>query len=98
MNLSESTKINLDLKSLIMIIGFTVSMVSMYAKLQSDIQVAMNEPAPVISPTEFEMKDLLVRETIKNTLIATENNALALQEIKDKLNTLENRIYELKNQ
>ena len=98
MNVSESTKINLDLKTLIMIIGFTISMVSMYAKLQSDINIAMNEPAPVISKSHFEMKDLLVRETIKNTLIATENNALALQEIKDKLNTLENRIYELKNQ
>tara|TARA_R100000664_G_C2746601_1_gene134239 strand:+ start:58 stop:354 length:297 start_codon:yes stop_codon:yes gene_type:complete len=93
--INEQTKINLDLKSLIMIIGFTVSMVMMYAKLQADIKVAMESPPPTITASEWEIKDLLIRETIKNTLIITENNAQGIQELKEKLNTIENRLYEI---
>lgn len=95
MKINESTAINLDLKSLIMIIGFTVSMVMMYAKLQADIKVAMESPPPTITASEWEIKDLLIRETIKNTLIITENNAQGIQELKDKLVVIENRLYEI---
>tara|TARA_R100001443_G_scaffold113463_1_gene128213 strand:- start:7187 stop:7480 length:294 start_codon:yes stop_codon:yes gene_type:complete len=95
MKISESTNLTLDLKTLILIIGFTVSMVMMYAKLQADIKIAMDEPKPSISSTEFEMKDLLIRENIKNTLIITENNAQGIQELKEKLIVIENRLYEI---
>tara|TARA_R100000664_G_C2702730_1_gene102469 strand:- start:434 stop:703 length:270 start_codon:yes stop_codon:yes gene_type:complete len=63
-SLNEKTNINLDLKTLILIIGFVVSMVSMYAKLQADIQVAMEKPEPEISRVEYDLKDSNVRETI----------------------------------
>ena len=63
-SLNEKTNINLDLKTLILIIGFVVSMVSMYAKLQADIQVAMEQPEPEISRVEYDLKDSNVRETI----------------------------------
>lgn len=95
MKISESTNLTLDLKTLILIIGFTISMVMMYAKLQADIKIAMDEPKPSISSTEFEMKDLLIRENIKNTLIITENNAQGIQELKEKLIVIENRLYEI---
>ncbi len=93
--INEQTKINLDLKTLVMIIGFTVSMVTMYMKLQSDIKLAMESPPPTITASEWEIKDLLIRETIKNTLIITENNAQGIQELKDKLVVIENRLYEI---
>ena len=96
MKITESTSVNLDIKSLIMIIGFTVSLVTMYAKLQADISDAKAHPKPTLSATEWQIKDQLIRETIKNTLIATENNAQGIQEIKDKLNKIEDRLYEIK--
>ena len=92
---SESTSLQVDLKTIGMVIGFTVSLVSVYFTLKSDIAEAKELPKPTISSTEFEMKDLLVRENIKNTLIITENNAKGIQELKDKLSVIENRIYEL---
>ena len=98
LSINESTSLNLDIKTLIIIIGFVISMVSMYAKLQADIKVAMDNPPPTITESEWEVKDLLIRETIKNTLINTENNAQGIQELKDKLNTIENRLYEINNQ
>ena len=88
MKINESTAINLDLKSLIMIIGFTVSMVMMYAKLQSDIEDAKNLPKPTLTATEWQIKDELIRTTIMQ-------NAEGIEEIKDKLNTIENRLYEI---
>ncbi len=96
MKITESTSVNLDIKSLIMIIGFTVSLVTMYAKLQADISDAKDLPKPTLTATEWQIKDQLIRETIKNTLIATENNAQGIQEIKDKLNKIEDRLYEIK--
>jgi hypothetical protein len=88
MNISESTNLTLDLKTLIMIIGFTVSMVMMYAKLQADIQDAKNLPKPTLSATEWEIKDELIRTTIMQ-------NAEGIKEIKSQLNTIENRLYEI---
>tara|TARA_R110001592_G_scaffold265064_2_gene530626 strand:- start:425 stop:700 length:276 start_codon:yes stop_codon:yes gene_type:complete len=86
--ITESTAVNLDLKSLIMIIGFTISMVSMYAKLQADIGDAKELPKPTLSATEWKIKDELIRTTILN-------NAQGIDDIKDKLNTIENRLYEI---
>ena len=53
--INEQTKINLDLKTLFIILGFTISMVSMYAKLQADIEDAKNLPEPTLSATECEI-------------------------------------------
>jgi hypothetical protein len=93
--ISESTNLQLDLKTIVIVIGFTVSLVSVYFSLKADIAEAKELPEPTISATEFEMKDLLVRENIKNTLIITENNAKGIQELKEKLIVIENRLYEL---
>ena len=66
MKINESTDINLDLKTLILIIGFTVSMVMMYAKLQADIKIAMEQPEPEISRVEYDLKDTNIRDAIYN--------------------------------
>ena len=62
--INENTNINLDLKTLGLIIGFVLSMVTMYMKLQSDIQIAMENPQPEISRVEYDLKDSNIREVI----------------------------------
>ena len=64
MKLSQDTSLTLDIKTLTIIIGFTISMVTMYMKLQADIQIAMEKPEPEISRVEYDFKDSNVRETI----------------------------------
>lgn len=64
MKLSQDTSLTLDIKTLTIIIGFTISMVTMYMKLQADIQIAMEKPEPEISRVEYDLKDSNVRETI----------------------------------
>ena len=86
--INENTNLTLDIKTLCIIIGFAVSMVSMYAKLQADIEDAKHLPKPTLSATEWEIKDELIRTTIMQ-------NAEGIEEIKDKLNTIENRLYEI---
>jgi hypothetical protein len=88
MKISESTNLTLDIKTLIIIIGFAVSMVSMYAKLQADISDAKELPKPTLSATEWAIKDELIRTTIMQ-------NANGIEEIKNKLNTIESRLYEI---
>ena len=89
--INEQTKINLDLKTLFIILGFTISMVSMYAKLQADIEDAKNLPEPTLSATEWEIKDEMIRTTIMQ-------NAEGIEDIKLQLNKIEDRLYEIKNQ
>ena len=62
--INENTNINLDLKTLGLIIGFVISMVTMYMNLQSDIQIAMEKPEPEISRVEYDLKDSNIREVI----------------------------------
>ena len=88
LQIGEGSLLTLDIKTLIIIIGFTVSMVMMYAKLQADIEDAKNLPKPTLSATEWEIKDELIRTTIMQ-------NAEGIKEIKSQLNTIENRLYEI---
>ena len=65
--IGEQTKITLDLKTIGMIVGFTISLSSMYFILKSDIARAMELPHPVIERVEYDLKDELVRQTIMDT-------------------------------
>ena len=65
--ISEDTNVTLDLKTISMIVGFTVSISSMYFVLKSDIARAMEEPKPEVSKIEWSYKDELVRSEISNT-------------------------------
>ena len=90
--IGEQTKITLDLKTIGMIVGFAVSLSSMYFVLKSDIARAMELPEPVIERVEYDLKDELIRQTIMDT---QEDVEMLLE----KFEKLEQRIYELtKNQ
>jgi hypothetical protein len=89
MEVSENSKVTLDLKTIGIIIGFVISLSSMYFVLKSDIALAMTLPEPEVSKTEYELKDKIIREAV----LTTQED---VKEIKSTLEKLEVRIYELK--
>ena len=86
--LGEGTKVTLDLKTIGMIVGFAVSLSSMYFVLKADIARAMELTEPVIERVEYDLKDELIRQTIMDT---QEDVEMLLE----KFDKLEERIYEL---
>jgi hypothetical protein len=90
--IGENTKITLDLKTMGMIIGGVVSLALMYFTLQADIALAKELPEPVISRTEYDLKDELVRQTIMDT-------QEDVDQILEDLKKIDERLYEIrKNQ
>jgi len=71
-----------------MIIGFTITLATMWFSLKADIALAMEKPEPPIDRVEYDLKDELIRETIMNTQEDVE-------EIKGTLEKVEQRLYEL---
>lgn len=86
--ISEKTKITIDLKTIGLVIGGLVMMIGMWFTLQQDIAQAKELPVPEISKMEFDMKDELIRQTIMDTQEDVE-------EIKETLNKMDERLYEL---
>ena len=86
--IGEKTKVTLDLKTIGMVVGFTISLSSMYFVMQADIARAMELPKPTISKTEWELKD----ELIRNTIMDTQDD---VEMILQKLDKLDERIYEI---
>ena len=86
--IGEKTKITLDLKTIGMVVGFTVSLSTMWFTLKADIAQAMVEPKPTIERVEYDLKDELVRQTIMET---QEDVEMLLE----KFEKMEERIYDL---
>ena len=85
---SEETKITLDLKTIGVILFFVATVIGMWFTLQSDIEEAKNLPEPVIDRTEYDLKDELIRQTILDTQDDVDK-------IKDKLDKIDERLYEI---
>ena len=95
MNVSENTKLTLDLKTIVMIVAFTISLATTYFTLQAQIKQAMELPKPEVTAIEYEYKDLLVRESVlrleeKQGLMADD-----IKEVKAQLEKIDQRLYEL---
>tara|TARA_B100002019_G_scaffold278883_1_gene280204 strand:- start:1455 stop:1739 length:285 start_codon:yes stop_codon:yes gene_type:complete len=90
--IGEDTKVTLDLKTIGMIIGFVLTLAGMWFTLKADIALAMEQPEPVISRTEYDLKDELVRQTIMDT-------QEDVDQILEDLKKIDERLYEIrKNQ
>ena len=89
--IGEDTKITLDLKTIGMIVAFTISLAGMYFTLKADIACAATQPEPVIERVEYDLKDELIRQTIMDTQEDVEM-------ILEKMEKLEERLYELSKQ
>lgn len=85
---SENTKLTLDLKTIGLIVSFTVSLATIYFTLKSDIALAMTEPKPEVTSTEFRYKDEIIRKAI----MTTQDD---VKEMKETLKLLETRLYEI---
>ncbi len=83
--ISENTEVILDIKTIVLVITFTISMVGIYFTLKSDIELAKDLPEPPVTRTEYDLKDRLVRETIMNTQQKVEENSKKLDKIDEKL-------------
>lgn len=86
--IDEGTKITLDLKTIGIILFFVATVIGMWFTLQSDIDLAKELPEPQIQRIEFEMKD----EAIRDAIINTQDD---VEEIKNQLNKIDQRLYEL---
>jgi|TARA_R110002072_G_scaffold4666_1_gene32715 hypothetical protein len=86
--IGENTNITVDLKTIGMIIGFTITIASMYFVMQADIAEAKELPKPEISKLEYELKD----ELIRNTIMDTQDD---VEEIKETIKKIDERLYKL---
>ena len=86
--IGENTNITIDLKTIGMIIGFTVTIASLYFIMQADIAEAKELPKPEISKLEYELKD----ELIRNTIMDTQDD---VEEIKETIKKIDQRLYEM---
>ena len=87
--ISEDTEIGLSLKTIGVIIAGVGVVTLGYFDLQAGIDEAKELPIPVISRTEYDLKDELIRETIMNT-------QTDVGDIKKQLDKIENRLFEMK--
>ena len=86
--LSEDSKVTLDLKTLGMLGAGIFSLAAMWFALQSDIAEAKELPAPVIDRIEYDLKDELIRQTIKTT-------GEDVKELKEDMDRIEEKIDKL---
>jgi len=84
--ISEDTRFNLSPKNFFTILVLVASFVGMYYTLQADIQEAKELPEPSQVPTEQ-----MIQIQKELTFIKTE-----MLEMKETLNRLDDRIYQLK--
>ena len=90
MKIGESTNLTLDIKTIAIIIAMAVSVSGTYFTLKADIEENKKalEDGNWVSSTEYDLKDELVRSTIMS-------NSKKLDAIEEKLNTIDDRIYNL---
>ena len=83
--ISENTEVTLDLKTIALVVSFTISIAGLYFTLKKDIELAKELPEPQVTRTEYDLKDQLVRETIMNTQDKVQENSNKLDKIDEKL-------------
>ena len=90
MKISEKSELTLDIKTIGIICAMVISVSSTYFTLKADIDANKKalEDGNWVSSTEYQLKDELVRSTIMS-------NSKKLDAIEDKLNTIDDRIYNL---
>jgi hypothetical protein len=95
--ISENTKLTLDVKTIGLIISFTVGLATTYFTLKSEIALAMEMPKPEISSVEFKYKDELIRSNVEKVIEQVDNIEKDVEEIKAMMKTLDARLYEIQS-
>ena len=87
--ISENTKLQLNLKTIIAIIVLVSSFVGQYYVLSNEIELAKRLPESEISRSELDLKLELISKTVMS-------NADKLEKIENQVEKIEERVYELK--
>jgi 5-bromo-4-chloroindolyl phosphate hydrolysis protein len=93
--IDKDTTFTLTIKDAAGLGVFLVGILSVYFTLKADIALAMERPEPVISEQEYHYKDEIVRKTIMLTQQDVDGIKDDVEEIKETLKTLEQRLYEI---
>ena len=86
--INEETQVKLDLKTIGLILAGAISLAGLYFTLTDEIELAKELPKPELTRTEYDLKDQLIRETIENT-------AEQVQENSEKLDKIDEKLYEI---
>jgi len=86
--LNEDTNFKISIKTLAGIAALIFTLVGMWFTLQADIAEAKELPAPEVSKMEFDMKDVNIRQSIKNTEKDVDEIKQDLRRIEDKIDKL----------
>jgi plasmid maintenance system antidote protein VapI len=87
--LSKDSKFSISIETLGALAVALATVIGMWYSLQSEIELAKQLPPSEVSRTEYDLKDQLIRETIMNTQNKVEENG-------DKLDKIEERLYEIR--
>jgi|TARA_R100000808_G_scaffold12600_1_gene31314 hypothetical protein len=87
--ISENTKLQLNLKTIIAIIVLVSSFVGQYYVLSNEIELAKRLPESEISRSELDLKLELISKTVMS-------NADKLEKVETSMEKIEERVYELK--
>tara|TARA_A100001391_G_scaffold76937_1_gene49715 strand:+ start:534 stop:839 length:306 start_codon:yes stop_codon:yes gene_type:complete len=95
--IGEDTQVQLDLKTIGMIVGGAIALAGMYFTLQSDIKELQNaqNPEEFVKKMEFQLKDELIRTTIIQIEKSTETLKEDIQENKEQIEKNTDKIYEI---
>ena len=93
--IDKDTTFTLTIKDAAGLGVFLVGILSVYFTLKADIALSMEKPEPVISEQEYHYKDEIVRKTIMLTQQDVDGIKDDVEEIKETLKTLEQRLYEI---
>ena len=96
--IGEDTNVQLDLKTIGIIIAGTISLASMWFTLQSDISELQNKIEnfsgdEFVQKMEFKFKDELIRTNIVQIDKLTENIKEDVEENKEAIKDLENKVF-----
>ena len=95
--IGEDTQVQLDLKTIGMIVGGVIALASMWFTLQGDIKDLQNQVAPeeFVKQMEFQLKDELIRTTVMQIEKSTETLKEDIEENKTQIEKNTDKIYEL---
>ena len=96
--ISEDTNVQLDLKTIGIIIAGTISLARMWFTLQGDIQDLNNKIEgfsgdEFVQRMEFQLKDELIRNNVIQIDKLTENMKEDIEENKEAIKDLENKVF-----
>ena len=96
--ISEDTNVQLDLKTIGMIVVGTVSLAGMWFSLQEDMQDLHNKidsfsGDEFVQKMEFQLKDELIRNNVIQIDKATKNLKEDIEENKESIRDLENKVF-----